>query len=158
MSDKGTKGVAEAGPSVPEVETYGKGEVKAGLKQHSRPRTRSNEPEPWHRTVTHSAANLRKRYGPVDRDTADRMTRIFRAAVMPRKPPGRKPSKEVLTAVDMLLQNRPWVEIYPEAIDGYSEMPFHMRNYRSYKLRRAVAAYMKRRGIKRPVRSPHKNS
>ena len=141
MSDQGKKGPARPAASVPEVETFGKG-----------------VPEPWYRTVTRSAANLRRIYGPIDRHTGERMARTFRATIVPRKAPGRRPSTEVITAVEMLLQNKPWPQIYPEAINGYSDMPFHLRSYRSYNLRRASAAYMKRRGIKRPIRSPHKSS
>jgi hypothetical protein len=46
----------------------------------------------------------------------------------------------------------PWARIYPALIDGFSELPPYERIYQSRKLRRAVAALVKRnarRGARR---------
>jgi hypothetical protein len=83
-------------------------------------------------------------YGPFDRDTAERVLRTLRAVLVPRKRPGRKPTKEVLLATDLLEQEVPWARVYPQVFKGWERWPFIKRSYMRFDLRRAVAARLKR--------------
>ena len=115
----------------------------------------------WHRTLSLVTATIRRECGPIDRDAADRMARCFRAMLLPRRPPGRKPSREVAVAASLRRRGVQWRAIYPKALAGYASMPFYERSYRCYNLRRAVAACLKRQrlreGKQRQDESPHRN-
>jgi len=102
----------------------------------------------WHRTLSVVTATIRRECGPIDRVAADRMTRCFRAMLLPRRPPGRKPSREVAIAVSLRRKGVQWRAIYPKAFMNYTGMAFFERNYRCYNLRRAVAACLKRQRLR----------
>ena len=110
---------------------------------------------PWHRIVINAASKVRGKYGPIDPITAKRIMRDFKAALVPRRAPGRKVSKEVATAAEMRKAGTPWKQIYPSALEGFDQMPFDLRSYRKYNLRRAVAAYLKRQQLREGKRNPH---
>jgi len=131
---------------------------KRGRVVLSKPAVGSVTPEQlaWHRTVSHAASAIRRQLGEMDRIEADRIARCFRAMLLPRKPPGRKPSSEVLIATGMRMKGEPWKEIYPHALANYARMPFYERNYRCFNLRRAAAAYMKRQRLNNEKRHPNK--
>ena len=44
----------------------------------------------------------------------------------------------------MRAENAPWPEVYKTVIYGYADLPFYERLHQSRKLRRAVAALLKR--------------
>lgn len=98
------------------------------------------------RAVTRFAKRLRLKHAPIDRRTAEQLARLLRATLIPRRKPGRKPTRRVLTAVRMRSKNIPWPRVYHAVIDGFANLLFYERIYQSRKLRRAVAAFLKRRG------------
>ena len=76
----GTAGVHQgAGPS--SNAPSGQVPVPAHLRLHGNPRVktmgkgRSPDPAPWHRLVTRCGADIRKRFGPIDKATAERILR-----------------------------------------------------------------------------------
>jgi len=97
------------------------------------------------RAVTRFAKRLRASHAPIDRRTAEQLARVLRAALIPRRKPGRKPSAPVLTAIRMRAEKAAWPEVYKAVIYGYADLPFYERLHQSRKLRRAVAALLKRR-------------
>lgn len=106
------------------------------------------EQSAWHRALSRAIAIIRRQWGPIDSAAADRLTRCFRAMLLPRRPPGRKPSREVALATTLRRQGLQWRDIYPKALVGYASMPFYERNCRCYNLRRAVAARLKRQQLR----------
>jgi hypothetical protein len=97
------------------------------------------------RAVERFAKRLRAKHAPMDRRTADQFARLLRAALVPRRKAGRKPTFRVLTALHMRAEKISWKEIYPAVIDGYAALHPCERIYHARKLRRAVAALVKRR-------------
>jgi hypothetical protein len=59
------------------------------------------------RAVSHFAKRLRASHAPIDRRNAERLARVLRAALIPHRKPGRKPSAPVLTAVRMRAKTLP---------------------------------------------------
>ena len=66
-------------------------------------------------------------------------------------PRGRKPTPQVLTAVHMRSQNAAWPQVYAAVIYDYQKLHPCERLLQARKLRRAVAAFLKRRRIVRPT-------
>ena len=122
--------------------------------------------ESWFRTVTRSAALIRKRYGVPDRATVERMARVFRAALRPRGKVGRKPDRATARAAEMwsagmseyaarrprpslrLYQRALWQRIHREVFPDFAGMDKLTRQYRTGTLRRNVKAYLRRQGCK----------
>jgi len=102
-------------------------------------------PQPLRRAVTRFAKEIREGHGLVDRPTADRLGRLLRASITARRKPGRKPSPEVLRAVELRQQRIPWPKVYSEVIPGYWSLSYPDRFWRSHKLRDAVNAHLRRR-------------
>jgi hypothetical protein len=88
--------------------------------------------EPWFRLATRCAVPIRKRFGVPDPKTEARIVRVFRAALRPRGPAGRRPNDTTVRAAEM------WVA-------GMDKLT---RQYRTTTLRRNVKAYLRRRGHK----------
>jgi len=107
--------------------------------------------EPWHRAVTRSAGGHRDKYRP-DRQTAERMAKAYRAALIPRRKPGRKPDSATETAAGMRMRGDPWCEVYSAVVPGWRRMDKHERAYDGARLRRNVKGYLRRRGLKSPAR------
>ncbi len=101
------------------------------------------------RAVTRFANRLRARHA-IDRRTAEQLARVLRASLIPRRKPGRKPTRSVLTAVRMRADGVGWPEIYKGLIDGFAELHPCERIHQTRKLRRATAAFLKRRGKRNP--------
>jgi hypothetical protein len=151
MSDGENKALPSAPDPAPEPVGIGKPPVgKLKPEQFS-----------WHRTLSSAVATIRRECGPIERVAADRMARCFRSMLLPRRPPGRKPSREVAIAASLRRKDVQWRVIYPKALAGYASMPFYERSYRCYNLRRAVAACLKRQRLRERKRrqdeSPHRN-
>jgi len=96
------------------------------------------------RAVTRFAKRLKKQHAP-DRRTAEQLARLLRSALVPRRKPGRKPTFRVLTALRMRSKGVPWPDVYLAVLYGYSDLHPCERLYHAKKLRRAVAALLKRR-------------
>jgi len=97
------------------------------------------------RSVVRFAKRLRSKHA-IDRACAERLARLFRASLVPRRKPGRKPTDRVLTALKMRGEKLPWSDVYRAVIPGYAELHPCDRIHLSRNLRRAVAAFLKRRG------------
>ncbi len=95
--------------------------------------------------MTRFAKRLHARHS-IDHRTAEQLTRVLRASLIPRLKPGRKPTRRVLTAVRMRAEKIAWPEIYKTVIDGFATLHPCDRIHQTRKLRRAVAAFLKRRG------------
>jgi len=120
--------------------------------------------ESWFRTVTRSAAQIRKRFGIPDRATEERMVRVFRAALRPRLKAGRKPDQATVRAAEMwtagmmefgrrrprpslrIYQRLLWQRIYREVFPDFARMDKLTRQYRTGTLRRNVKACLRRQG------------
>lgn len=102
-------------------------------------------PVPLRRAVTRFAKEIRQGHGLLDRPTADRLSRLIRTSVTARRKPGRKPSAEVLRAVELREQRTPWPKIFSEVIPSYWTLSYPDRFWRSHKLRDAVNAHLRRR-------------
>lgn len=73
--------------------------------------------EAWHRIATRCAAKIRERCGAaLDRETAEKIARVFRAALVPRKKAGRKPGRATVRAAE-LRQER------GRAFAGFAQIP-----------------------------------
>ena len=118
--------------------------TKSEYRVRSLKEARQPEPAPWHREVTRFASDLAELHGPFDRPTAERIARVLRAVLVPRKRPGRKPSKEVLLATELREKGVPWPRVYPQVFKGWERWPFAKRSYMRFNLRRAVAARRRR--------------
>ena len=105
----------------------------------------SGLPAPLRRAVTRFAKEIRLGHGLLDRLTADRLSRLIRASVTARRKPGRKPTPEVLRAVELRQQRIPWPKVYSEVIPNYWSLSYPDRFWRSHKLRDAVNAHLRRR-------------
>lgn len=119
----------------------------------TRPRKASAKQKPtsW-RVVLKGAARAIRRGapGPIARSEAQIMARYLVSLMAPRRPPGRKPTPQVVKAVALKLEGKPWRAIYPLVFEDYARMPRYERNWRCHRLRRAVAASLKRRRLQSP--------
>jgi hypothetical protein len=114
--------------------------------------------EAWHRLATRCAARIRERCGTtLDKEAAEKIARVFRAALVPRKKAGRKPDCETVRAAKLWVrhskkkhllkreQRQLWQRIYREVIPGYARLDKLTRQYRTILLRRNVKAYLNRK-------------
>jgi hypothetical protein len=104
-----------------------------------------NKESPWRRMISECAGRISKRYPGIDRAFARRMARRLVTLLVPRRTPGQKPTRAVLTAIRLRARGLPWNAIYPRAIIGFAEMPWHLQSIRKHNLRRAVYALRRRR-------------
>jgi hypothetical protein len=116
------------------------------------------------RAATKYAANLRKRWGAFDAETAARASRAFRAALYPRRLAGRKPDWQTVRAAEIWTagiaafrgphtrtairqhQKRLWQRIYGEVYPDLDAADRLTWQYRTATLRRNVKAWLRRRG------------
>ena len=127
-----------------------------GLQKRSAPRPQERRkssplPAPVCQAVTRFAAEFRKEHGVQDRSAADRIARLLKASITPRRPRGRPPTPHVRQAANLRLKGVSWQAIYPIAIEGHSSMDKYERTYQTDKLRRNVKAYLRRRGLRCPL-------
>jgi hypothetical protein len=107
--------------------------------------------------LSKTAAEIRKASAePIKRSEAQRMARYLVSVLVPRRSPGKKPTAEVLKAVELKQQGKPWFAIYPQVISDYDRMPKYERSWKCFKLRRAVAASLKRRRLRNCIRTSYK--
>jgi hypothetical protein len=99
--------------------------------------------------ATRCAARIRERCGAtLDKEAAEKIARVFRAALVPRKKAGRKPDRaaELWVRHSKKKQQRQlWQRIYREVIPGYARLDKLTRQYRTSLLRRNVKAYLNRK-------------
>jgi hypothetical protein len=105
------------------------------------------------RSVTRFGERLRARH-TFDRRAASRIGRMLAAVLVPRRTRGRKPTPQILTAVRMCSENAAWPAIYAAVIVDYLKLHPCERLHHARKLRRAVAAFLKRRRAARST-LPH---
>ena len=103
-------------------------------------------PAPVCRTVAEFASEFRKQHGLQDRSAADRVVRLLRASITPRRPKGRPATPQVRRAAEMRQQGAEWKTIYAAVIPDFTGMDKYKRAYWTPRLRGNVKAYMKRRG------------
>ncbi len=97
------------------------------------------------RSVTRFGKKLRAKHPPIDRRLASRIARLLATVLVPRRTRGRKPTPQILTAVRMRSENAAWPAVYAAVIDDYAKLHPCERLLQARKLRRAVAAFLKRR-------------
>jgi predicted nuclease with RNAse H fold len=107
--------------------------------------SKETKPCPWHRIIIDCAAQLRKHHGRIERSVAQRMSRLLLASLVPRRTPGRKPTRAVQVAVRLRSRGVSWNSVYPRAIAGYQDLPWYLQSVRKHNLRRAVRAWQRRR-------------
>ena len=102
------------------------------------------------RAVLKAGAEIREKYTePLsERASAERAARLFRAALIPRRQPGRQLSESVKIAVEMLLNGENWQNIYAAALPGFRAMDKYERLGRCANLRRNVSKALRRRAAK----------
>ena len=98
--------------------------------------------------VSQLASDFRREHGLQDCRLGDRIARLFRSGITPRRSVGRPASPEVLKAVELRRNNTPWSRVFPQVISGYWTLPYEEQDCRRDKLRRAVAAHLRRRRTK----------
>ena len=111
----------------------------------ARGRSGSALPADLRKLVSQCAKQIRSDHGELDKATADRLSRLLRSSITPRRKPGRKPTPEVLRAVELRDRSVPWPMVFAELIPGYFAMDLANRSYRSGRLRDAVGAHLRRR-------------
>lgn len=93
----------------------------------------------------------KKQFAPLMLEQVAKMTRAYRATLVERRKPGRKPFPQTVKVAGMIMQGMSWMEVYEEL--GYRSLDKYERTYQQRSLRRVVEAYMKRHGLKRPRRN-----
>ena len=114
--------------------------------------------KPIRQHIGQLASDFRKKHGPQDRRTGDRIALLFRSGITPRRSPGRPPTPEVRKAVELRQRGTPWPKIFPVVIPDYWNLLYEEQYCRRDKLRRAVSAYCRRRRNKRRKRRREKDS
>ena len=122
--------------------------------------------EPWFRLATRCAAEIRKRFGVPDTVTEERIVRVFRSALRPRKKAGRKLDKETARAAELWIagmkrfslptqplslrqfQHRLWQDIYRTVYPDFERWDALKKQYFTGTLRRNLKAYLRRQGLK----------
>ncbi len=133
-------------------------EPEASVSKRKSSGTKVSLPQPIHRDIGKIASAFCKKHGLMDRATAERIARMVRASITPRRSPGRPPTPEVLKAVELRQRYTPWPKIFPVAIPEYWNLLYEEQYCRRDKLRRAVGAYFRRRRTKRRKRRREKDS
>ncbi len=102
------------------------------------------------RAVLKAGAEIRDKYSEAlsERAKADRAVRLFRAALIPRRQPGRRLSESVRIAIEMRASGKNWQNVYAEALPGYRAMDRYERQWRCSNLRRNVRKVLVRRAAK----------
>ncbi len=124
------------------------GREQASVSERKPSGTRVSLPQPIHRDISELASGFRKKHGLQGRRLGDRIARLFRSGITPRRSVGRPATPEVLKAVELRRKKTPWSRVFPQVISGYWDLPYEKKYYRGDKLRRAVAAHLRRRRTK----------
>ena len=128
------------------------GREQASVSERKPYRDRVPLAKPIRQHVSQLASDFRREHGLQDRRTGDRIARLFRISITPRRSSGRPPTPEVLKAVELRQRDTPWPKIFPVVIPDYWNLPYEEQYCRRDKLRRAVSAYCRRRRNKRRKR------
>ena len=105
-----------------------------------RRRTPAPLPAPVCKTVSQLASQFRQQHGLQDRSAGDRIARMLKASITPRRPKGRPVSPGVRRAAEMQQQGTEWTTIYAAVIPDFSGMDKYQRAYWTPRLRRNVNA------------------
>jgi hypothetical protein len=93
------------------------------------------------------ASLFREQHGFQDRSAAERIARLLKASITPRRPKGRPVAPEVCKAAEMRRKGAEWRAVYVAVFPGFSSMDKYERTCRTSGLRRNVKAHMKRHGL-----------
>ena len=107
--------------------------------------------------VSQLASDFRREHGLQECRLGDRIARLFRSGITPRRTVGRPATPEVLKAVALRRKNTPWPRVFPQVIADYWDLPYEEQYCLRDKLRRAVGAYFRRRRTKRSNRKREKD-
>ena len=120
---------------------------EARVQRSARHRKPAPLPAPVCKMVSQFASQLRNEHGLQERSAAERIGRLVKSSITPRRPRGRPVAPEVRKAAEMRQRGAEWRAIYPAVFPGFATMDKYERTYRTPRLRRNVKAYMKRRGL-----------
>lgn len=129
-------------------------EQEGAVRCSSKGKSPGSLPATLRRQVTELAKRIRKKHGPLDRDMADRAARLLKSSIVKRKKPGRKTTPEVLKAVELRREKKPWPTVFEAVIPGYWKMDYPERFWRTHRLRDAVRAHRRRNGQKALAERP----
>jgi len=102
-------------------------------------------PDPICRTLSRFAEKFREEHGYQDPRTAERIGRLLKSSITPRRRRGRPVTPEVRRAAELREQGASWATIYSAEIPGFADMDKYERAYPTQRLRDNVTAYLKRR-------------
>lgn len=122
-------------------------EASGAADQHRPSQVRSKRAplSPQIRAAVSAAADHKKLFGPLSREQAKAMVQAYKATLMPRRKPGRKPSERTVQGARLRSQGVDWPEVYKQL--GYHFSDKYERTYETNSLRRRVRAYMDRHGM-----------
>ena len=140
------KRLEDSDQPLPESPDFGKAD-RAQPSSRKPNKTSPPLPAPLCQAVTRFAKSFRQEHGLQDRSAADRIARMLKASITPRRPKGRPVSPGVRRAAEMRQQGTEWRAVYAAVIPDFSGMDKYQRAYWTPRLRRNVNAYMKRRGL-----------
>ena len=127
-----------------------KRERAAGSRIRRKAPPRSTSSVALDRDVLKAGAEIRAKYPTLlsERVIAERVARLFRAALIPRRQAGRHLSESVEIAVAMRLKGENWQNTYAAALPGFRSMDKYERLGRCASLRRNVNKALRRRAKK----------
>jgi hypothetical protein len=136
-------------------EVTSKAHPRVTLDRPETQRRRSALPAWQRRLLGDVAAAIRTEAAePIKRPEAERIARYLVSLLVPRRIPGKKASPQVVAAAKLKQEGRPWIAIFTQVFANFSDMPRYERNWRCFRLRRAVAAYAKRRLLRESNNEP----
>ena len=147
MAKRPKKRVTETDQGLPQSPDFGKAD-RAQPSSRKPNKTSPPLPAPLCQAVTRFAKSFRQEHGLQDRSAADRIARMLKASITPRRPKGRPVSPGVRRAAEMRQQGVDWKTIYAAVIPNFNGMDKYERTCRTVSLRGNVRAYLKRRGLR----------
>ena len=142
-------------PQVESAADFGK--EQASHCEPNRPSSRVPLAKTIRQRVSQLASDFRREHGLQECRLGDRIARLFRSGITPRRTVGRPATPEVLKAVALRRKNTPWPRVFPQVIADYWDLPYEEQYCLRDKLRRAVGAYFRRRRTKRSNRKREKD-
>lgn len=99
--------------------------------------------------AVNAGAQHKKRFGPPNSEQAKAMARAYKAALVPRRKPGRRPNELTVRVAQQRMQGVSWCEIFEPL--GFQALDKYERTCRKDSLRRVVRAFMARNGMITPL-------
>ncbi len=130
MAKRPNKRVNDSDPRLPESPVFGKAD-RTRPSSRNPSKTSPKLPARLCQSVTRFAKELRKEHGLQDRSAADRIARLLRASITPRRPKGRPVTPQVRRAAEMRQQGAEWRVVYAAVFPGFSSMDKYERTCRT---------------------------